>query len=50
MNAFSLHATQSTVEPPNKGHVGDDNINSDVLSFVERLFSFVNIIEAIERE
>ena len=28
-----------TVEPPNKGHVGD-NINSAVLSFVERLSSF----------
>ena len=27
-----------TVEPLNKGHVGD-NINSHVLSFVERLFS-----------
>ena len=27
-----------TVEPPNKGHVGD-NINSAVLSFVERLSS-----------
>ena len=27
-----------TVEPPNKGHLGD-NINSAVLSFVERLFS-----------
>ena len=29
----------STVEPPNKGHVGD-NINSAVLSFIERLSSF----------
>ena len=28
-----------TVEPPNKGHVGD-NINSVVLSFIERLSSF----------
>ena len=28
-----------TVEPPNKGHVGD-NINSAVLSFIERLSSF----------
>ena len=28
-----------TVEPPNKGHVGD-NINSAVVSFVERLSSF----------
>ena len=28
----------STVEPPNKGHVGD-NINSAVLSFIERLMS-----------
>ena len=27
------------VEPPNKGHVGD-NINSAVLSFIERLSSF----------
>ena len=27
------------VEPPNKGHVGD-NINSAVVSFVERLSSF----------
>ena len=26
------------MEPPNKGHVGD-NINSDVLSFIERLSS-----------
>ena len=30
---------QTTVEPPNKGHVGD-NINSAVLSFIERLSSF----------
>ena len=29
----------STVEPPNKGHIGDD-INSAVLSFIERLSSF----------
>ena len=29
----------SIVEPPNKGHVGD-NINSAVVSFVERLSSF----------
>ena len=28
-----------TVEPPNKGQVGD-NINSAVLSFIERLSSF----------
>ena len=28
-----------TVEPPNKGHIGG-NINSAVLSFIERLFSF----------
>ena len=28
----------NTVEPSNKGHFGD-NINSDVLSFVERLSS-----------
>ena len=28
----------STVEPPNKGHFGD-NINSAVVSFVERLSS-----------
>ena len=27
------------MEPPNKGHVGD-NINSVVLSFIERLSSF----------
>ena len=27
------------MEPPNKGHVGD-NINSAVLSFIERLSSF----------
>ena len=29
----------TTVEPPNKGHIGD-NINSAVLSFIERLSSF----------
>ena len=29
----------NTVEPPNKEHVGD-NINSAVLSFIERLSSF----------
>ena len=29
----------STVESPNKGHVGD-NINSAILSFLERLSSF----------
>ena len=29
----------TTVEPPNKGHVGD-NINSAVLSFIERLSFF----------
>ena len=29
----------ATVEPPNKGHVGD-NINSAVLSFIEKLSSF----------
>ena len=29
----------NTVEPPSKGHVGD-NINLAVLSFIERLFSF----------
>ena len=28
-----------TAEPPNKGHIGD-NINSAVVSFVERLSSF----------
>ena len=27
------------MEPPNKGHVGD-NINSVILSFIERLSSF----------
>ena len=30
--------TNNTVEPPNKGHFGD-NINSAVVSFVERLSS-----------
>ena len=30
--------TANTMEPLNKGHV-QDNINSPVLSFVERLFS-----------
>ena len=30
---------QYTVEPPNKGHIGD-NINSAVVSFVEKLSSF----------
>ena len=37
-----LHCTYMhvhTVEPPNKGHFGD-NINSAVVSFVERLSSF----------
>ena len=29
----------NTVEPPNNGHVGD-NINSAVLSFIEKLSSF----------
>ena len=37
-----------TVEPPNKGHVGD-NINSLVLSFVERLSSprrlYINVLK-----
>ena len=33
-----LRHSQCTVEPPNKGHIGD-NINSTVLSFVERLSS-----------
>ena len=28
------------MEPPNKGHVGDNNINSAVLSFIERLPSY----------
>ena len=37
MVMISLRA--STVEPPNKGYIGD-NINSDVLSFIERLSSF----------
>ena len=32
-------AHKNTVEPPNKGHVGD-NINSAVVFFVERLSSF----------
>ena len=34
-NAMGLYIDY-TVEPPNKGHVGD-NINSAVVSFVERL-------------
>ena len=37
----------SSVEPPNKGHFGD-NINSAVVSFVERLSSsrrFKNVLE-----
>ena len=29
----------STVEPLNKGHIGDNNVNPLVLSFVERLSS-----------
>ena len=33
-----LEYDSNTVEPPNKGHFGD-NINSDVVSFVERLSS-----------
>ena len=35
--AVKIHGC--TVEPPNKAHVGD-NINSAVLSFIERLSSF----------
>ena len=38
LNDISIHQ-HNTVEPQNKGHVGD-NINSAVVSFVERLFSF----------
>ena len=34
----SPHKYAGTVKPPNKGHVGD-NINSAVVSFVERLSS-----------
>ena len=34
-----LSIIKSTVEPPNKGHVGD-SINSSVLPFIERLSSF----------
>ena len=30
--------SETTVKPPNKGHIGN-NINSEVVSFVERLFS-----------
>ena len=33
-----MYQLPSTVEPPNKGHFGA-NINSDVVSFVERLSS-----------
>ena len=33
------HYNMYTVEPPHKGHVGN-NINSAVLSFIERLSSF----------
>ena len=29
-----------TVEPPNKGYIGDNIINSAVISFIERLSSF----------
>ena len=37
-NQSYIHTIESnTVEPPNKGQVGD-NINSAVVSFVERLF------------
>ena len=34
----SPHLTVTTVKPPNKGHFGN-NINSSLLSFVERLSS-----------
>ena len=37
--SFLLWLGVYTVEPLNKGHVGD-NINSAVLSFIERLSSF----------
>ena len=39
MHSSLLNDNMITVEPPNKGHVGD-NINSAVVSFVERLSSF----------
>ena len=39
-NHYTHPAHTYTVEPPNKGHVGD-NINSAVVSFVERLSSFI---------
>ena len=42
-----IHTT--TVEPPNKGHFGD-NINSAVVSFVETLFGNSKCIRTIYRE
>ena len=36
MQVMLIH---NTVEPPNKGHFGDNNINPAVLSLVERLSS-----------
>ena len=36
---FLAKIVGSTVKPPNKGHIGD-NINSAVLSLIERLSSF----------
>ena len=46
---FALLLPQYTVAPPNKAHVGDNNINSLVLSFVYRevvLFSeVVNVLK-----
>ena len=38
LECFDSWILITTVEPPNKGHVGD-NINSAVVSFVERLSS-----------
>ena len=38
LSNYKLFSRKVTVEPPNKGHFGD-NINSAVVSFVERLSS-----------
>ena len=38
MSVVNWHTVVTTMEPPNKGHFGD-NINSAVLSFVERFSS-----------
>ena len=40
VSATSIIFVTFFLEPPNKGHVGD-NINSAVLSFVERLSSLI---------